>query len=128
MRFGLSYYADMVCVSVQLPLPVSEGDCQFSLGDVLEAFREQAEELRLKVGLQQTVILGLMEDEEIILSRTEGKNRPLRATQARQKGNSKSLHKSSHVRLLELFKLKLYQAVPEVKMAILGFSLSVMAE
>lgn len=60
-----------VCVS----LPVSEGDCQFSLGHVLVAFRKQAEELGLKVRLQQTVVLGLMQDEEIILSRTEGRKK-----------------------------------------------------
>lgn len=52
-------------------LPVSEGDRQFSFGHFLVAFRKQTEELCLKVGLQQAVILGLVEDEEIILSRTE---------------------------------------------------------
>lgn len=52
-------------------LPVSEGDGQFSLGHFLVAFREQTEELCLEVGLQQTVVLDLVEDEEIILSRTE---------------------------------------------------------
>ena len=54
----------------RFPSPVIEGDCQFSLGHLLIAFGEQAEELRLKGGLQQAVVIGLMEDEEIILPRT----------------------------------------------------------
>lgn len=62
-----------VCVS----LPVGEGERQFSLGHLLIAFTEQAEELGLKVGLQQAVILGLMQDEEIILPRTKDKSRSL---------------------------------------------------
>lgn len=68
---------------VCLPPPVSEGYRQFSLGHILVAFREQTEELCLKVGLQQTVVLGLVQDEEIILSCTEDKNTPLRANKAR---------------------------------------------
>lgn len=49
-------------------LPVSERDCQFPLGHFLVAFREQAEELGLKVGLQQAVVLRLVQDEKVILS------------------------------------------------------------
>lgn len=51
--------------------PVTEGDCQFSFCHFLVAFGKQTEELCLKVGFQQTVILGFVEDEEIILSRTK---------------------------------------------------------
>lgn len=47
---------ECVCVGP----PVGEGDRQFSLVDVLVAFGQQTEELCLKVGLQQTVVLGLM--------------------------------------------------------------------
>ena len=56
-----------------VPLPVIKGDCQFPLGHVLVAFTEQADELGLKVGLQEAVVLGFVQDEEIVLSRTEGK-------------------------------------------------------
>lgn len=77
VRLSVVCMCDFRCKSVResarLPLPVSEGDCQFSLGHVLVAFQEQAEELRLEVGLQQTVVLGLVEDEEVILSCTKGK-------------------------------------------------------
>lgn len=52
-------------------LPVIEADGQFFLSYVLVAFTEHAEKFCLKVGLQQTVVLGLMQDEEIILSCTE---------------------------------------------------------
>lgn len=58
-------------LGVFIPLPVVEADGQFFLRYLLVAFREQAEKLCLKVGLQQTVILGFMQDEEIILSCTE---------------------------------------------------------
>lgn len=56
-------------LSVSNRLPVSERDCQFPLGHLLVAFREQAEELGLKVGLQQAVVLRLVQDEKVILSR-----------------------------------------------------------
>lgn len=59
-------------LSADVPSPVTEGDCQFSLGHVLVAFAKQAEELRLKGGLQQTVILRLVKDEEVVLSRAVG--------------------------------------------------------
>lgn len=55
-----------------VPSPVAEGDGQLSLGHVLVAFGEQAEELRFKGGLQQTVILGLVKDEEVVLSGAVG--------------------------------------------------------
>lgn len=53
--------------------PVSEGDCQFSLGHLLVAFREQAEELGLEVGLQQAVVLRLVQDEKVVLPRAAEK-------------------------------------------------------
>lgn len=55
-------------------LPVHERDHQFLLGNVLKAFGQQTEELCLKVGLQQAVVLGLVQDEKIILSCTKGKD------------------------------------------------------
>lgn len=58
-QFTQCFYADTV-KSVSVLVPVSEGDRQFSLGHFLVALGEQAEELRLKGGLQQTVVLGLM--------------------------------------------------------------------
>lgn len=59
-------------VSEFILLPVIEADGQFFLCYVLVAFREHAEKFCFKVGFQQAVILGLMQDEEIILSCTEG--------------------------------------------------------
>lgn len=56
-------------------LPVVEGERQLVLGRLFIALTEQAEELSLEVGLQQTVILSLMHDEEIILSHTTGRGR-----------------------------------------------------
>lgn len=54
------------------PSPVTEGDCQLPFGRFLVAFAEQAEELCLESGLQQTVILKLVKDEEVVLPRTAG--------------------------------------------------------
>lgn len=51
-------------------LPVIEGDWQFSLQHFLIALGQQAEELRLEGGLQEAVILGLVQDEKVILPRT----------------------------------------------------------
>lgn len=62
-------------LSADVPSPVTEGDCQLSFGRFLVAFAEQAEELCLKSGLQQTVILTLVKDEEVVLSRTAGSKR-----------------------------------------------------
>lgn len=57
------------------PSPITEGDCQLSFGRFLVAFAEQAEELCLKSGLQQTVVLKLVKDEEVVLPRTAGSKR-----------------------------------------------------
>lgn len=59
-------------LSAEVPSPITEGDCQLSFGHFFVAFAEQAEELCLKCGLQQTVILRLVKDEEVVLSRTAG--------------------------------------------------------
>lgn len=56
----------------EVPSPITEGDCQLSFGRFFVAFAEQAEELCLKSRLQQTVILNLVKDEEVVLSRTAG--------------------------------------------------------
>lgn len=59
-------------MSADQPSPVAEGDRQLPLGRLLVAFGKQAEELRLKGGLQQTVILELVKDEVVVLSRAGG--------------------------------------------------------
>lgn len=79
----ISYANNMQCI----PLPVSEGDCQFSLCHVLVAFREQTEKLRLEVGLQQTVVLSLMQDEEIILPRADKKKETINCKIKKEKGS-----------------------------------------
>lgn len=61
--------------SMCVVLPVTEGERQLVLGHLFIALTEQAEELSLEVGLQQTVILSLMHNEEIILSHTTGRGR-----------------------------------------------------
>lgn len=73
--------------------PVSEGYCQFSLVYVLVTFGEQTEELRLEVGLQQTVVLDFMQDEKIILSRTEDGNT---ITQANTKNKSSQIYQNKY--------------------------------
>lgn len=52
-----------MCVCV----PVIEGQCELVLGLLLIAFAQQAQKLGLKQGLQQAVVLSLVQDEEVVL-------------------------------------------------------------
>ena len=61
-----------LCMCVRVSGPVSEGQRQSALDVLLVALAEQAQELRLEVGLQQAVVLGLMQHEEVILSGAAG--------------------------------------------------------
>lgn len=54
-------------ISRSLSLRVLEGEAQLGVGELLIAFAQQADQLRLEDGLQKTVGIALMEDEEIIL-------------------------------------------------------------
>lgn len=58
-----------VCVCV----PVIERQCEFALGLFLIALTQQAQKLGLKQGLQQAVVLSLVQDEEVVLPRTTEK-------------------------------------------------------
>lgn len=51
-------------------VPVGEGDGQFPLGHILVSFGQKAEELCLEVGFEQAVVLSLVQNKKIILSRT----------------------------------------------------------
>jgi len=55
--------------------PIAEGQWEFALGLLLIALAQQTEELGLKRGLQQTVILSFMKNEEVILPCATGKLR-----------------------------------------------------
>lgn len=57
----------------ELSAPVAEGQREFASGLLLVTLAKQTEELSLKCGLQKTVILILVKDEEVILPCAGGK-------------------------------------------------------
>ena len=56
-------------------VPVVKTQSELVLGDLFVALGEETEELGLEVGLQQAVVLRLVQDEEVVLPRASGGGR-----------------------------------------------------
>ena len=63
-----------LCVRVR-GIPVVKTQSELVPGDLFIAFGEETEELGLEVGLQQTVVLRLVQDKEVVLPRASGGRR-----------------------------------------------------
>lgn len=63
-------------------LRVLEGEGQLGAGELLEAFAQEADQLRLEDGLQEIVGVVLVEDEEIVLPGAGGAARGVNPAKA----------------------------------------------